>query len=132
MKFSAKQYALALLEALEGIVHKDHNQILDNFVKVLAENNDLRIFEQIVEEFHRLELEKKGKKLAEVTSARPINRENEHAIVEELNKFVKKDVELKKKVDENLIGGVVIQMDDQMIDATVKANLEKLKKELTK
>jgi F-type H+-transporting ATPase subunit delta len=131
MRFSAKQYAMALVESLEGTAHKDQDKILDNFVQVLAENNDLRMFDEISGEFHKLELAKKGIKQVEVTSAAPLNHENEKAIIQELNKIVKGNLELKKKVDESLIGGVVIRMEDQMIDASVKNNLEQLRKDLT-
>src|SRR5437763_1124724 len=131
MRYSPKQYAQALAESLQESNPKDESQILDNFAKVLAENNDLRLFDQIAEEFHRLELAKKGIKQVEVTTARPMNKENEQAIVQQLNKLVKGNFELKKKLDEQLIGGVVIRMEDQMIDASVKSNLEQLKKNLT-
>lgn len=131
MKFTAKNYALALFEALEGVSHKDQDQILDNFVKVLAENNDLRKFEEVSEEFHKLELDKKGIKPVELTSAHPITKENEHEIIKELNKIIKGDIQLKKKVDEGLVGGVVIRFEDQMLDASVKNNLEQLRKDLT-
>jgi len=130
MKFSPKQYALALFESLAETDPKDSSTVLDNFVKVLAENNDLRLFDEISEEFHKLELAKKGIKQAEVTSAHPLTHENEKEILHELNKLVKGDYELKKKVDEQLIGGVVIKMDDKMIDASVKNNLEQLKNNL--
>ena len=131
MKYSAKQYALALFESLAETDPKDSGTVLDNFVKVLAENNDLRLFDEISEEFHKLELNKKGIKQVEVTSAHPLTHENEKEILHELNKLVKGEYELKKKVDENLIGGVVIRMDDKMIDASVKNNLEQLKNNLT-
>ncbi len=131
MKFTAKQYAQALIDSLSDTDPKDQGKVLDNFVKILAENNDLRIFADISSEFHKLELAKKGIKEVEVTSAHPINRENEEQIIKELNKLVKGDFELKKKVDENIIGGIVIKVDDQMIDASVKNNLEQLKKEIS-
>lgn len=130
MKYSAKNYAQALMESLESADPKDENQILDNFVKILAENNDLRLFEQISDEFHKLDLNKQGISQVEVTTAHPISRENEQQIIRQLNKIVKGNLELKKKVDEQLIGGVVIRVDDRMIDASVKNNLEQLKKEL--
>jgi F-type H+-transporting ATPase subunit delta len=130
-KYSTKQYAQALIEALETVSPKDQDLILDNFVKILAENNDLRLFETIAEEFHKLELAKKGIKQVEITTAQPLNKEREHAIIHELNKVIKGDLELKKKVDENIIGGVVIRMEDQMLDASLKHNLEQLKKDLT-
>jgi len=75
-------------------------------------------------------LNKKDIRQVEVTTAHPISRENEQQIINTLNKIVKGSLELKKKVDEQLIGGVVIRVDDQLLDASVKNNLEQLKKEL--
>jgi F-type H+-transporting ATPase subunit delta len=110
---------------------KDIDLILNNFVEVLSLNNDIKMFPQIEEEFHKLELAKQGKKLAEVTTAHPISKENERDIIRELNKIVKGDVEIKKKIDDKILGGVVIKMDDQLIDASVKNDLNKLKDELS-
>ncbi len=131
MKFDAKQYAQALFDSLEGTDPKDVDLVLNNFVEVLALNNDTKLFPQIEEEFHKLELAKKGAKLAEVTTAHPLSKENERDIIQELNKIVKGDVEIKKKIDEKLIGGVVVRLDDQLIDASVKKQLEELKDELS-
>jgi F-type H+-transporting ATPase subunit delta len=131
MKFSAKQYAEALMDSLSSTNPKDQDKVLDNFVKVLAENNDLKLYEEISSEFHKLELGKKGIKQVEVTTAHMTNHENDQAILKELNKLVDGKVELKKKVDERIIGGVIIRMEDQMLDASVKNNLDKLKKDLS-
>jgi len=131
-KYSPKQYAQALMESLEGTSPNDEGKVLDNFAKVLAENNDLKMFDQIAEEFHKLDLEKKGQKLVEVTSAHPISHGNEQEILAELNRLAKGKVEIKKKIDEGLIGGVLIKMDDQILDASIKSQLEQLKNELTR
>lgn len=131
MKFSSKQYAEALYDSLEGTDPKEIDLVLNNFVEILAANNDVKLYPQIEEEFHKLELAKKGSKLAQVTSARPLSKENERDIISELNKLVKGDVELKKKIDEKILGGVVIRLDDQLIDASVKNQLEELKEELS-
>lgn len=130
MKFGAKDYAKALMETLELTAPNNESQVLDNFVKVLAENNDLRLFSEISDEFHKFELARKGIKQVEITSAHPINHENEKQILEELNKLAKQKVEIKKSIDENLVGGVVIRMDDRLLDASVKNDLEQLKQEL--
>ncbi|HEX9504351.1 MAG TPA: ATP synthase F1 subunit delta [Patescibacteria group bacterium] len=132
MKYSAKQYAQALMESLESTTPKDQEQVLDNFIKVLAENNDVRLFDQIAEEFHKLELAKKGIKQAEIITAHPTTRENDQQIIHELNKLAKGNLELKKKIDERIIGGVIVRMEDQMLDASVKNSLEQLKKDLIK
>jgi F-type H+-transporting ATPase subunit delta len=132
MKFTAKQYAQALMDSLSDTSPAHQEKVLDNFVKVLAENNDLGQFEQIAEEFHKLELAKKGMKQLEVTTAHPITKENEREIIHELNKLVKGNFEIKKKLDEKLIGGVMVTLDDKLLDASVKNELDQLKKELTK
>ncbi|MEO8065229.1 MAG: ATP synthase F1 subunit delta [Candidatus Doudnabacteria bacterium] len=131
MKYAAKQYAQALLEAIESARPQDESTVLDNFVKVLAENNDLRLFDEISSEFHKLDLARKGIKQAQITSAHPLNKQNEQEIVDQLNRLVNGKVEVKKQIDEQLIGGVIIRMDDQILDASVKNNLEQLKKELS-
>ena len=131
MKYSPKQYAQALIDSLSDTDPKDTNQVLDNFVKVLAKNNDVRMFEEITAEFHKLELAKKGIKQVEITSAHLISHATEAEIVGQLNKLAKYDIEVKKKIDEQLIGGVVIRMDDQILDASVKNSLEQLKESLS-
>lgn len=132
MKYSAKQYAKALFESLESTDHKDQDKVLDNFANVLSENNDLRLFEAIAEEFHKLELAAKGMKQAEVISAHAISGHMEKEILDEVNKLVKGKAELKKKIDEDLIGGVVIRVDDLEIDASVRNSLLQLKSNLIK
>lgn len=130
MKYSAKQYAQVLLEVASSASPADLDKVLNNFVSVLAENNDLRLFDKIAEEFHKKDLEKDGIKTVEVTSVQPLNRENERQIIEALNKYVKGKVELRKNLDESLVGGVLIQADDLLFDASVKKSLERLKKDL--
>jgi len=132
MKYTAEQYAQALMESLEGTSPSDQENVLDNFVKILAENNEIRNFESIAEEFHKLELGKQGIKQVQIQSAHPLNRENEKEILDELNKLVKGKLEVKKKINEDLIGGVVIQLEDKVIDASIKHQLEQLKEQLTK
>ncbi len=130
MKHTVKQYAEALHDTLNSTAPKDIDTVLDNFVKVLAASNDLKLFPEIEEELHRLDLKAKGKTLAHVTSASTLSPESEKNIVNQLNDLIKGKVELKKKIDKDLVGGVVIQMEDTLIDASVKKSLQDLKTNL--
>ena len=131
MKLTAKQYAQTLFESLQDTNAKDHEKIMDNFVEALKLNNDIKLFDQIEEEYAKLEKAKNGIKIADVTTATPLNKSSEKEIIDELNKLVQGKVELKKKVDEKILGGVVIKLDDTLIDASVKKSLEELKKDLS-
>ncbi|MBI2607668.1 MAG: ATP synthase F1 subunit delta [Candidatus Doudnabacteria bacterium] len=130
MRYTAKQLACTLYEVLETTNPDNTDKVLDNFVAVLLENNVLHLYESIVEEFHKLELAGRGVKQAKVTSAKPISRENEKQVVESLNKLVQGKIEITKQIDGSLIGGVLVQVDDMVIDATVKNSLNQLKNNL--
>lgn len=128
MKFTPKQYAQTLFEALSETDIRDHEKVLDNFVKVLAQNGDLEKYHEIEREFMVFQLEEQGKKHAEVTLARDM-KINE-SVIDNLNKSVEAELEVKKKVDEGLVGGLIMRVEDKLIDASIKEQLKKLSESL--
>ena len=132
MKYTSSQYAIALHRAIFESRPADQEKILDNFVSVLKQNADLSLLDQIEQEFHKYERESKGIQLAEVTTAKPLTPEQEKQLIADLNEHVAGQVELKKKVDEGLLGGIVVRIGDELMDGSVKRNLQELKNELIK
>ena len=128
MKFTSAQYAQALYDSVQETNSKDHDKVLDNFVKVLAQNGDLGKHAQIEAEYHRLEMKAKGISTAEVTVAREM--EINSSLVSSLNQIIGNKVEVKKKIDENIIGGVVVRVDDTLIDGSVRTQLNNLNQSL--
>ena len=53
----AEQYAQALYDALNESKSEDHEKILDNLVAVLSQNGDLKLYDQIEEQYKRIEAE---------------------------------------------------------------------------
>lgn len=127
-KLTPQQYAQALFEAITETNSKEHEAVLDGFVKILAQNGDLNKYEEIDKEFRKLKLESEGIKEAEVTVAKDM--EFNQTIIKELNAAVGQKLEIKKKVDESIVGGVVVRVDDILIDASVKGQLDSLNQEL--
>ncbi|MHB8871289.1 MAG: ATP synthase F1 subunit delta [Candidatus Doudnabacteria bacterium] len=125
----AEQYAQALYDALNESKPEDHEKILDNLVRVLSQNGDLKLYDQIEEQYKRIEAEGKGIKQVEITTAQP-HRSRE--ILEHLNKIVGDKVDVKEKIDEDLIGGVVVRVDDTLIDGSIKNSLKQLRKAISK
>lgn len=69
-----------------------------------------------------------GTAVATVTSARPLNQgslDTIESFIKQHNKRIKQVV-LRERVDESLIGGVKIELPGSQLDASVKAKLEKL------
>jgi F-type H+-transporting ATPase subunit delta len=74
----------------------------------------------------------KGIKVVEMTTAVAVSDEVRQSIVKELqnNKMLAgKSIELKEKVDPSLIGGLVMQVDDKLFDASIKHDLQFIKKQ---
>jgi F-type H+-transporting ATPase subunit delta len=123
-KLTSTQYAEALYDAVNQTADKDHDKVLDNFVKILATNGDLAKHTEIEAEYHRMK--EKGIKQAEVTFA----KEHNPKILNDLNKVVAGKVEFKTKLDEGIVGGVIVRVDDTLIDASIKTQLNNLNQSL--
>lgn len=128
MRFTHQQYAEALYESLHDTAPKDHDKVIANFIEVLKSNGDLREYEKIVEMYEEHQRKVEGIKQVELTTAHPV--EANRTIIHELNEIVGKNMDLKQKVDERLIGGVVVKVDDTLIDGSVKNQLKQLKNNL--
>lgn len=128
MKLTSQQYAQALFDAVAETDPKDHEAVLDNFVRILKQNGDLGKYEEIDAEFRKLKLASQGIQEAKITVAKDI--EINHTIISELNKAVNGKLEIKQKIDESIVGGVVVRVDDTLIDASVKTQLDKLNQSL--
>lgn len=128
MKLTSQQYASALYDAVHETSSKDHDLVLDNFVKVLAQAGDLGKYQEIEKEYKLLEMKEKGISSAEVTTAKDI--EINSGLIKQLNEIIGNKVEVKQKVDEGIVGGVIVRVDDTLIDASVKTQLENLNTQL--
>ncbi|MDP3994121.1 MAG: F0F1 ATP synthase subunit delta [Candidatus Doudnabacteria bacterium] len=126
MRFTPQQYAKALFDSIAETNTEDHEAVLDNFVKVLAANGDLAKFEEIESAYNDLDREAKGIRGVDVTFAREINPK----ILDELNTVVQDRAEFKTKVDEGIVGGVVLKADEILIDGSLRTQLEDLNKML--
>lgn len=129
MKFSVQQYTEALYQTLSETKPSDQEKVINNFIQVLKTNGDLANYEAIIAEYEILDRKVKGIREVEITTAHEVQINSE--IIQSLNEAVGSDIELKKKVDESLIGGVVVRVEDTLIDASVRGQLNKLKNNLS-
>lgn len=120
-------YAQALHAAITEVSAKDHDKVLENFVRILNQNGDLGLYDQIEAEYEKIEASARGIKEVQLTTAQNVDSA---AIIEQLNKVVGSKAEIKHQIDERLIGGVVVRVDDTLIDASMKAQLQELRKNI--
>lgn len=130
MKFTIKQYAQTLVEVLEGTASNHQDKVIDNFVAILKANGDLAAYEKIITEVEKLLAERASTSQVTVTTAGDTNVAP--SLLKELNQFGKGKLEVTKQTDEEIIGGVVIRVDDTLIDASLKTQLDNLEDNLKK
>lgn len=128
MRITSQQYAQALYDAVHQTKDGDHDLVLDNFVKILAQNGELSKYGEITEAYRILEMKEKGIANAQVTVAKDI--EINSGLMNQLNKIIGSKMEIKKTVDARIVGGVVVRVDDTLIDASVKTQLSNLNQNL--
>ncbi len=94
-----------------------------NLVRVLIENRRLAILPEIRDIFEGLKREREGVVEAQIASAFPLEGEALAALVADLEKRFKRRIQPLLSVDPELIGGVCVQVGDEVIDGSVRGKL---------
>lgn len=97
-----------------------------NFVRVLIENRRLELLPEISENFEELKNEREGTIEAAIASAFPLEGDTLKSLVVDLEKRFKRRIQPVVTVDKELIGGVRVQVGDEVIDGTVRGKLAAL------
>ena len=100
--------------------------ITTNFLGVLARNGRKRELRSVIRAFRRLSADHRGETTAEVTTARPLSDDQLSALRQQLRTRADRDVNIEATVDQNILGGIVVKLGSQMIDASIRTKLNRL------
>lgn len=108
----------------------DADELLRNFLRLLSAKGRSGQIEEIHVEFERLAAAEERRLEVELTTARELSDEEEREILEQIERASGRKVEATRKVDPDLIGGLVLQAGSLRVDASVRGRLERLRHEL--
>ncbi len=100
--------------------------ITGRFLGVLADNGRLSELKSVIRIVRELASGHRGETRAEVTSAHPLGDDQIAALKTKLKARVGSDVSIDAKVDPSLLGGIVVRLGSQMIDASIRTKLNTL------
>jgi len=100
--------------------------ITTNFVGVLAKNGRKSQLRPVIRAFRRLAAEHRGETTADVISARPLNDDQLSSLRQQLRTRAGRDVNIDATVDPSLLGGIVVKLGSQQIDASIRTKLNRL------
>lgn len=101
------------------------------FLTVLSDNHRLPLLPEIAALFDELKADAERVVKADVTSAKTLDAAELTQLRAALKKRFDREVEITAHVDESLIGGVVINTGDVVIDGSIKTKLARLQASLT-
>jgi len=113
-------------------IFKDFDQLTLAFFKLMTNNRRESLILEIAHAFLAQLKEMKGIVPISIASARQLDASTRQKIVDKISASVKGSLEITEIIDEKLIGGFVVRMGDKQIDASVAAQLKRMKQELTK
>jgi F-type H+-transporting ATPase subunit delta len=100
--------------------------ITTNFLGVLAKNGRKNQLQNVIRFFRRLAAEHRGEVTAEVVTAHPLKDDQLAALKQQLRGRVGRDVAIETRIDPEILGGMVVKLGSQMIDASIRTKLNRL------
>jgi F-type H+-transporting ATPase subunit delta len=125
--FSSAEKKNGLNKSVEGAEPE-----LVNFLELLAEKHRMPVLFRIRRQFDALWAKENKRLGVTVTSAVDLDSKVAKRIGEEIEKQTGQTVELETNVDENVLGGLVLQVGNMVLDASVRNRLEKLRKSVAR
>lgn len=121
----------AAKKAILDEVFKKADKLTISLIDTLIDNNRIAILHQVASKFTELYDQSKGIAHATVTTAVAISPELEKQVLAKAKAMTGKDVDLKNKVDESIIGGFILRIGDVQYNASIINQLNNLKREFT-
>lgn len=107
------------------------NSILTDFVKLLAQNNRLDIVQAVALAYTVLYRQENNIHLVSITSAAPLSEADRKRITDMIEKHIgNAKAQFAYNVNPELIGGFVIKIDNESLDASVRNELNQLRQSL--
>ena len=118
------------VELIEKLFSDKINKHLKNFLKILVEKGRINSLKTIETTFKQLLNDKHNIIEGTVISAVPREEKQIKELEEKLSKKYNKNVTLENKVDESILGGVLVRLGNTQIDGSVKTRLDNIKDQL--
>ena len=116
-------------EAVEAVL-SEVDPMVQNLISLLVARGSVGVVGDVYDNYTRLVDIAKGRQRVELTSAVELEDNQIDKIKVFVEGLVKKEVVIHTSVDESILGGIVIQIGDQLLDGSTKTQLEGLRKQV--
>ncbi len=111
-------------------VFADTNSLVRNLLALLISRGSAKLIRDVHLSYSQLVDEYRGRQRVEVTSAVALDAGEVERIARFVAELIQKEVVVSTEVDETILGGVIIQVGDQLLDGSVRSRLEGLRRQV--
>lgn len=113
-------------EIFEGKINKN----ILNFLYVLIDRNRIYALGAIINHLEELMDKKYNILTVEVITAIELSYEMKEKLTNKLQNLYQKQIKVKTEIDEDILGGMMLKIGDKIVDGTIKAKLNNMKRTL--
>ena len=115
------------LNILQKIL-SDHtaNILTSKFIQVISNNKRINFLSVIISRYNAINAEKRGDVIADITSAEELSNQQKNGIRDKLRSILGEKLLLNFKIDNKIIGGLIVKVGSIMIDSSLNSKINKL------
>ncbi len=115
---------------LDAALPPDVRPDVRNFLYVLLRDGHVGLLNEVIADLARLSTRGPGAQVARITSAVPLTPDEKEAFRQRIHARFGSEVDLDFRVDPSILGGVIVQVGDKVIDGSVASKLNSLHERL--
>ena len=119
------------IKILNELLAKSISNLTLSFIILIAKKKREILLPEIAECFIALYKNNKNIKEVSVVTAKPLDDDLRKEVMSYIEKQSNSKIELEEIIDESLIGGAIIRMDDKQLDASISSKLKSLKNQFS-
>ena len=114
-------------------IFENQSDATKSLIKVLVENKRTNLLDGVSKNYIDLYNEAQGVKIAQVTTAVALTEELSAKVLSKVKELTGSDkVTIENTIDESIIGGFILRIEDLQYNASISNNLARIKREFSK
>ncbi len=116
---------------LDAVLPSEIQSDVRNFLYLLLREGHIELLDDVIADLSRLSTQGPQAQIARITSAVPLTPDEVEAFRQRIHTRFGSGVELDFRVDPSILGGVIVQVGDKVIDGSIATKIEALHERLT-
>jgi F-type H+-transporting ATPase subunit delta len=101
-----------------------------NLIRLLIDKNRIFVLVYIADHYKDLLRKKRNISTAQIITAIEIDDDIKNRVKEKLERAFSKVIEIESVVDKDIIAGMIVKIDNKVVDGSIKTKLETMKRQL--